>query len=87
LEKSADYDGLPPRIGGRIHVQTVRQHWRRFHSGQRMSRLSPVSQPAIAIPTPTWTFRCVRICSSLLCLQLRKRHFPDRDTTARDIFC
>jgi len=27
FEKSADYDGLKPLIGGRIHVQTVREHW------------------------------------------------------------
>jgi TnpA family transposase len=26
FEKSADYDGLQPLIGGRIHVQTVREH-------------------------------------------------------------
>ena len=27
FEKSADYGGLKPLIGGRIHVKTVRQHW------------------------------------------------------------
>jgi TnpA family transposase len=27
FEKSADYGGLKPVIGCRIHVKTVRQHW------------------------------------------------------------
>jgi len=27
FQKSADYEGLKPLIGGRIHVQTVRENW------------------------------------------------------------
>lgn len=44
FEKSAEYDGLRPLLGGRIHVRTVREHWddvARLVSSLREGTVSP----------------------------------------------
>jgi TnpA family transposase len=44
FDKSADYDGIKPLLGGRIHVRTLRQNWdevARLVSSLRQGTVSP----------------------------------------------
>jgi len=44
FDKSADYDGIQPLLGGRIHVRTLRQNWEevaRLVSSLRQGTVSP----------------------------------------------